>query len=439
MIDIKKFYSLMMKNRGKVDRGSLIGITSFGLLLKKVELDSPVCYNEKFSLPFLKLLYGEAVTADDLVDYASGIEKEYNLPPTSLSEVLRQMLARVVDDSCIRDIIEALSSIAINSISDLTETFRSVLFALVKDDRSIGQYYCGNAYVSKLENEIMNINPGESVFDGYCGYGETLSRIAKKDVSFYLQDIDRYAVLVATINMIINGANRIHVSCGDTNAGVNDKFDCIISEPPLASHYEADYVKEMTGDLEFSSSRTLFVERTVSLLNDNGRAVILVPASTLFETGMTQKLRRKLYELGWIEAVVGLPQGVLAPYAPGVITALLVVNKTKKEKPFVMIDSTDLWKKIPGVPNKVIEDASIKKMHQLICGKIEEDGLSKIVSFSDDSDFNFTPSYYVNPYEVNSVSVLDVNELLKKDEQLFGELEKVCSQLDEIRNHRMLK
>ncbi len=432
MISTKDFDSLMKKNHGKLNRETEIGIVSYGFLLKKIEVDKPECFEEKFSLPMLKFVYGEVVSVDDLTGYMTAIEEKYGIGDAVLSDGLRSIISRIPDESYVRETFNAISSIKIENDSDLAEAFKSVLFSLVNDDRQSWESFVASAYISKLENAIIDVRRGETVFDGYCGYCGTLSDIANKGASFYIQDINRISLAIGTINMLINGAKDIHVSSGDTNMGIDKKFDCVISEPPIGVRYDIDYVKKMALDLESVNSRTLSYERLVSQLNETGRAVILVPMGLLFSTGTEQKFRKKLFDAGWIEAIVGLPAGAVAPYT-GVQSALLLINKQKKEKEFLVVDSSEMWQKFPRMPYKTLSDSDLWEIVRLVHGRIEKEGISKIISFDDDSDYNFTPSFYINPFEVGEIKVKDVRELLLNEKQLMERLDEINQELSSIR------
>jgi type I restriction-modification system DNA methylase subunit len=188
----------------------------------------------------------------------------------------------------------------------------------------------------------------------------------------------------------------------------------------------------MALDLESVNSRTLSYERLVSQLNETGRAVILVPMGLLFSTGTEQKFRKKLFDAGWIEAIVGLPAGAVAPYT-GVQSALLLINKQKKEKEFLVVDSSEMWQKFPRMPYKTLSDSDLWEIVRLVHGRIEKEGISKIISFDDDSDYNFTPSFYINPFEVGEIKVKDVRELLLNEKQLMERLDEINQELSSIR------
>ncbi|MBP3196032.1 MAG: hypothetical protein J6N21_03400, partial [Butyrivibrio sp.] len=170
MISTKDFDSLMKKNHGKLNRETEIGTVSYGFLLKKIEVDKPEWFEEKFSLPMLKFVYGEVISADDLAGYMTVIEEKYCIGDAVLSDGLRSIISRIPDESYVRETFNAISSIKIENDSDLAEAFKSVLFSLVNDDRQSWESFLASAYISKLENAIIDVRRGETVFDGYCGY-----------------------------------------------------------------------------------------------------------------------------------------------------------------------------------------------------------------------------------------------------------------------------
>jgi type I restriction enzyme M protein len=77
------------------------------------------------------------------------------------------------------------------------------------------------------------------------------------------------------------------------------------------------------------------------------RAAILVPAGFLFRTtGTEHSFKEQLLRQGWLQAVIGLPGGMLAPYT-SIATALLLFDKTavreekdQRQQGVVFVDAT---------------------------------------------------------------------------------------------------
>jgi type I restriction enzyme M protein len=77
-------------------------------------------------------------------------------------------------------------------------------------------------------------------------------------------------------------------------------------------------------------SELLFIERIIYMLENGGKAVVIVPEGVLFGGNAAQKKTRELLlQDNQLDAVISLPAGVFKPYT-GVKTTILVFTKMGK-------------------------------------------------------------------------------------------------------------
>lgn len=87
-------------------------------------------------------------------------------------------------------------------------------------------------------------------------------------------------------------------------------------------------------------SELLFLVRIIKMLQDGGRAAVIVPEGVLFAMGKAKEVRGKLLRDCSLTAVISLPSGVFKPYA-GVKTAVLLFTKVQDDSSIWHTD--DVW------------------------------------------------------------------------------------------------
>lgn len=93
-----------------------------------------------------------------------------------------------------------------------------------------------------------------------------------------------------------------------------------MEEDGIESNFPATYRTRETADL--------FLVLIMHLLEDGGRAAIVLPDGTLFGEGVKTRIKEKLLEECNLHTIVRLPNGVFSPYT-GIKTNLLFFTKGK--------------------------------------------------------------------------------------------------------------
>lgn len=91
-----------------------------------------------------------------------------------------------------------------------------------------------------------------------------------------------------------------------------------MEEDGIESNFPATYRTRETADL--------FLLLIMHLLEDGGRAAIVLPDGTLFGEGVKTRIKEKVLEEGNLHTIVRLPNGVFSPYT-GIKTNLLFFSK----------------------------------------------------------------------------------------------------------------
>lgn len=263
-------------------------------------------------------------------------------------------------------------------------------------------------------------------FPGSVQLALTLSGVSKS-VSFESSE-GAVCQIVALLDLL--HGDRIDISCSDpildpkwVRQGELVQFDCSASVPPLGRRYRQDIV----DPYHRFPPKCLFGEvlhLAHILAQTKQRAAILVPAGFLFRTtGTEHSFKEQLLRQGWLQAVIGLPGGILAPYT-NVATALLLFDKTpavRKEKDLrqqgvIFVDTADFVQ--PSTSRRIklsLKPEAIKEVAALVHQR--QDGQhSRIVTIAEitEQDFNLAVDRYVLSQENKFVrQLLKVNKTIE--------------------------
>jgi len=120
----------------------------------------------------------------------------------------------------------------------------------------------------------------------------------------------------------IEHKNTLAIGWNDWSA--SEKVNCIITNPPFGG-YEDDNV---ASGYHHPTKETadLFMQLIVKLLEDEGRAAVVLPDGFLFGDGVKNEIKRRLMRECNLHTIIRLPKGVFAPYTT-IKTNLLFFTK----------------------------------------------------------------------------------------------------------------
>jgi len=137
---------------------------------------------------------------------------------------------------------------------------------------------------------------------------------------------------IGSMNLMLHGlgAPRFHYMDTLSKAFTEEsRYDVVLANPPFKGAIDASDVNP-TLPTKVKKTEILFLHLFVRLLDNGGRAAVIVPEGILF--GMSNAhvaARKKLIDENRLDAVVAMPSGVFRPYA-GVSTAVLFFTKGGK-------------------------------------------------------------------------------------------------------------
>lgn len=137
---------------------------------------------------------------------------------------------------------------------------------------------------------------------------------------------------IGCMNLMLHGIKQPQFSYADTLSkgfGESSCYEVILANPPFKGAIDSS---DVNPSLPVGCKKTeiLFLHLFLRLLEQGGRAAVIVPDGVLFGSSKAHvEARRKLIEENRLDGVVSMPSGVFKPYA-GVSTAILFFTKGAK-------------------------------------------------------------------------------------------------------------
>lgn len=292
--------------------------------------------------------------------------------------------------------------------------------------------------------------------------GLTIKRYSEnKDASFYCEEFSDRAVPFLLFNLSIRNVNAI-VCHGDSltrefksvyklsNSSefseielLDDlpivKSQTVIMNPPYSMPWDAkkerlqeDRFKNYEALAPKSKSDYAFLLQGLHSLEENGTMSIILPHGVLFRGSSEEKIRTKLIELNYLDAVIGLP--AKAFIATDIPTVLLVLKKNRKNKDVLFIDASKEC--VKRGPNNVLEGQHVDKILETFKNRNDIEKFSKKIPFSEieENGFNLNIPRYIDTFEPEEIIPLGdtLAELKKIDSEIRISELNLASMLDEL-------
>lgn len=251
----------------------------------------------------------------------------------------------------------------------------------------------------EFENKLIE-NPEELIImDPTCGVGtliiETLKELIKyvnslnideekkKKISLILKDKciigqDKVSRMVklSKINMLLEGANFSNIHAGNSilgNSAINEyynKVSFIITNPPFGAKYAMQEFKNnelypiinkllLSGCSTNIDSELILLDKSIALLKEGGKLLIVVPDSVVSAKGIYESFREEILKRCDIKAVIDLPTTTFAQAGTRTKTSIMYIEKRKSNKNNIFMAVCDdlgyTVKERMGVPVKFIE------------------------------------------------------------------------------------
>lgn len=219
-----------------------------------------------------------------------------------------------------------------------------------------GQYFTPRPVIRAIV-EVMRPQPMTRISDPACGTGgfllaafdylegRSLSEKEATDLrtrALHGVDLVPNVARLCAMNLFLHGIgtdpNNPVVSIGDSLESIPEKVDMVLTNPPFGKKSSFTIIgqdgKSQTEKISYerpdfwattSNKQLNFVQHVYSMLNETGRAAVVVPDNVLFEGGAGEKIRGALLQQCDVHTLLRLPTGIW--YSPGVKANVLFFDK----------------------------------------------------------------------------------------------------------------
>lgn len=252
----------------------------------------------------------------------------------------------------------------VSESNDVKGDIYETLLQKSAESSGAGQYFTPRAIIKAMV-ECVQPKPKESIWDPSCGTGgfflgaiEYLNthykkELDKKDVKEFFQqktfkgwEIVSSTARLCFMNLFLHGVGDMQKT-PDINIvdsllePPSEKPNIILANPPFgkSSSYTITNDKKLGEQEDFkyradfwtttSNKQLAFVQHIVAILQDKGKAAIVLPDNVLFEGGAGETIRKKLLEETNLHTILRLPTGIF--YANGVKCNVLFLEKKKSK------------------------------------------------------------------------------------------------------------
>lgn len=234
------------------------------------------------------------------------------------------------------------------------------------ENSGAGQYFTPRPVIQAMV-ECINPVPGETIADPSCGTGgfflgslnhiHNNTKLSKRQEDFLKFDtfhgweIEKATARLCLMNLYLHGIGDlkktpdIQVSDSLNPAKIGKevpKVNVVLANPPFgksSSDIPTTDENQAKKDGYFfrkdfwittSNKQLAFLQHIVAMLEENGRAAVVLPDNVLFEGGAGETIRKKLLEEVNLHTILRLPTGIF--YAQGVKSNVLFFEKAKSSK-----------------------------------------------------------------------------------------------------------
>ena len=261
-----------------------------------------------------------------------------------------------LSDAMLRDLIEHFSSLELTVANlpedELGQGYEYLIKKFADDSGHTAAEFYTNRTVVHLMTEMLDVQPGESVYDPTCGSGGMLLsciahlRNQKKEwrnVKLYGQERNLMTSSIARMNCFLHGIEDFRIERGDTLAEPKlvegdrlMQFDVVLANPPYSiKQWDRDafasdpWGRNLYGTPPQGRADYAFQQHILtSLKPKTGRCAVLWPHGVLFRQEEAE-MRRKLIEADLVECVLGLGPNL---FYNSPMEACVVVCRTHKPK-----------------------------------------------------------------------------------------------------------
>ena len=379
----------------------------------------------------------------------------------NLGEIMNKVLERIEEDN--RDKLEGIfrsidfnnknklgdtkerNTILKNLIEDFSDTRLDLRPSMLEGNDVIGDAYeylishfasdagkkGGEFYtpseVSTLLAKLVDPKEGEMIYDPTCGSGSLLIKASKeigsKNFRLYGQEKNGQTQALCKMNMFLHEINDAVIEWGDTirnplhlQDNLLKTFDVVVANPPFSlDKWGADFA-ENDPFMRFnhyevppkSKGDYAFMIHMIKSLNEHGRMGVVLPHGVLFRGSSEGKIRQKLIEQNYLDAVIGLPSNLF--FGTNISATILVFKKQRNTTDILFIDASQDFNKDKN--QNTIDEEHINKIIETYKNRSEIEKYSHVATLEEiqENDYNLNIPRYVDTFEEEQPVDLDATK-----------------------------
>lgn len=309
--------------------------------------------------------------------------------------------------------------------------------------KKAGEFYTPSGPAELLcRLACLGLTDVKDAADPACGSGSLLLRLKKyaNVRNYYGQELTSTTYNLARMNMILRGIGYKHFDIRNGDTLENDlfgerKFRVQVANPPYSAHWssspsfmEDERFNEYGKLAPKSKADFAFVQHMVWHMDDDGRAVVLLPHGVLFRGDAEATIRRHLIEkMNVLDAVIGLPANLF--FGTGIPVCVLVLKRDRgvNSGNILFIDASKGFES--GKNQNILRDADIDKIVETYENRCDVEKYAHVAPMSEiaENGYNLNIPRYVDTFEPEPE--IDLNAVAREIRAVQAEIKDIDAKL----------
>ena len=409
--------------------------------------------NREFDIEFLQKAINslmESTIGNESQQDFEGLFSDMQLDSTKLGHTVKDR--SVVMSKIIASLDEINFSVEDTKIDVLGNAYEYLIgqFAATAGKKA-GEFYTPSGPAELLcRLACLGLTDVKAAADPTCGSGSLLLRLKNyaNVRSYYGQELTSTTYNLARMNMILRGIPYTNFSIYNGDTLEKDyfgemRFRVQVANPPYSAKWSAD--DKFNEDDRFSQYGKLapkskadfaFVQHMVYHMDEDGRAVVLLPHGVLFRGAAEETIRKYLIEkMNVLDAVIGLPANLF--FGTGIPVCVLILRKDRGSNTdnILFIDASKDFE--AGKNQNILRGQDIDKIVDAYVNREDVEKFAHVTSMEEiaDNGFNLNIPRYVDTFEkepeidLKAVSA-EIRLLQKEIKDINAELKPYFEELD---------
>ena len=401
--------------------------------------------NRSFDIEFLQKAINslmESTIGNDSQDDFDGLFSDMQLDSTKLGHTVKDRSA--VMSKIISSLDEINFGVEDTKIDVLGNAYEYLIgqFAATAGKKA-GAFYTPSGPAELLcRIACLGLTDVKDAADPTCGSGSLLLRLKNyaNVRNYYGQELTSTTYNLARMNMILRGIpyRNFNIYNGDTlehDYFGEKKFRVQVANPPYSAKWSADM--KFMEDPRFNEYGKLapkskadfaFVQHMVYHMDEDGRAVVLLPHGVLFRGAAEEVIRKHLIQkLNVLDAVIGLPANLF--FGTGIPVCVLVLKRERNGNAnnILFIDASKDFE--AGKNQNILRQCDIDKIVDAYQRREDIDKYAHVATMQEieDNGFNLNIPRYVDTFEPEEE--IDLNEVAVEIRKLQREMKDIDAEL----------